>query len=298
MSVEAWVVNVSGSAASNTGPFTASVRRQIPVPHAGNSQTNGKHYRNYLWFFWFSTARRRASPRSQGRTMRVRRVAVGAGDGGAAGIPEAMCSEPATNDGGQGPPILIDVDRDGYRLTSLDDGVFFDLDADGRRSSSHGPARSPTTCFSRWIGTATGGSTMGRSCPQPHADLSDGAHITASNGFEALKFLENSAFGRSERNEVIDASDAAFSRLLLWTDRNHNGLSEPDELQPVTAIGLQRSRPTIACRGSRIGLATSSGSAPGRVERGAGLYLRRLAGAASMRSGRGGREASPAAPLP
>jgi hypothetical protein len=37
---------------------------------------------------------------------------------------------------------------------------------------------------------------------------------------------------------VIDAKDPAWSRLLLWRDLNHNGISEPDELQSVSAAGL------------------------------------------------------------
>jgi hypothetical protein len=61
---------------------------------------------------------------------------------------------------------------------------------------------------------------------------------TTANGFEALKFLETAPFGLSERNEIIDANDTAYERLVLWRDINHNGLSEPDELQAVSESGL------------------------------------------------------------
>src|SRR5687767_8024630 len=146
--------------------------------------------------------------------------------------------------GGNGPgsasPIIIDVDRNGYQLTSLDDGVFFDLDADGVAELVSWTRATSDEAFLAMDRNGNGriddGSELfGNNTPV----YATGARITASNGFEALKFLENSTFGRSERNGVINASDAAFARLLLWTDRNHNGLSEPDELQPVTAIGLQ-----------------------------------------------------------
>jgi hypothetical protein len=69
------------------------------------------------------------------------------------------------------------------------------------------------------------------------ADPNDRA-VTTANGFEALKFLETPTYGRSVADHAIDAQDAAFSRLLLWRDANHNGISEPEELQSVAGSGL------------------------------------------------------------
>ena len=164
VSVEAWVVNVSGSGLSSTGPFTASVRRQIPVPHAGNWQTNGKHYRNYLWIFSYLNGETSSIASIEGSNEQDPSWGGGGVGTEACPDPEAFCNAAGDGYGGQGSPILIDVDRDGYRLTSLEDGVFFDLDGDGSAESSHGPAWSLTTRFSRWTATATDGSTMGRSC--------------------------------------------------------------------------------------------------------------------------------------
>jgi hypothetical protein len=64
------------------------------------------------------------------------------------------------------------------------------------------------------------------------------AAVHAKNGFEALKFLEAPAFGPSRPDMQIDQRDAAFAGLLLWTDRNHNGISEADELQRACESGL------------------------------------------------------------
>ena len=62
--------------------------------------------------------------------------------------------------------------------------------------------------------------------------------MTTANGFEALKFTEGPSYGPGRADRQIDRRDAVFARLLLWRDVNHNGISEPDELQPVTDAGL------------------------------------------------------------
>jgi hypothetical protein len=63
----------------------------------------------------------------------------------------------------------------------------------------------------------------------------------ARNGFDALDLL-NQEMGGSKDAAAIDADQPIFGKLLLWEDANHNGISEPNELQPasnvVSAIGL------------------------------------------------------------
>lgn len=237
VSVEAWVVNVAGSAASHTGPFTASVRRQIPVPHAGNWQTNGRHHRNYLWYFSYSNGETSSS------------ASISDEQGGFAGgsvgpeacpDPETPCNAPGDGWGGQGSPILIDVERNGYRLTSLDEGVLFDLDADGSPELVSWTRAQSDDAFLAMDRNGNGRIDDGSELFGNYTPIfTAGPRITAANGFEALKFLEGPSYGQSQRDEKIDGNDAAFSRLVLWTDDNHNGLSEPEELQPVTAMGLR-----------------------------------------------------------
>jgi hypothetical protein len=56
---------------------------------------------------------------------------------------------------------------------------------------------------------------------------------TAAHGFEALAELDCNTDGS------LDALDAAYSSLLLWQDRNTDGVSQTDELTGLPAAGIQ-----------------------------------------------------------
>jgi hypothetical protein len=240
VTVEAYVVGISGSAHTSTGTFTATSRRQIPVPHPGTWQTNSEHYRNYLWFFSFhhgsmsSTAIVQVQDEDQSQNG-----GGGGGYGSECSDPETVCEATGANGGDTASPIIVDVDRDGYDLTSVDDGVLFDIDADGnldRVAWTRALSEDAFLALDRnGNGRIDDGSELfGNFTPAyPRA-----GSVTTSNGFEALKYLENPAYGAAERNELLNQRDAVFARLLLWTDRNHNGLSETDELRTLGASGI------------------------------------------------------------
>jgi hypothetical protein len=54
----------------------------------------------------------------------------------------------------------------------------------------------------------------------------------ASDGFMALRDLDSNGDGR------ITPEDEAWSRLLVWTDRNGDRVSTPDELAPLDRFGI------------------------------------------------------------
>jgi len=64
------------------------------------------------------------------------------------------------------------------------------------------------------------------------------------NGYNALERMQRQSHGTGWGS--VTSRDRLFARLLLWTDRNHNGVSEPSELRPTgdvlanIGIGYQR----------------------------------------------------------
>jgi hypothetical protein len=135
-----------------------------------------------------------------------------------------------------GSPIVLDMGHNNIRLTSVARGVPFDLYGDGnlRQWAWTRPGSDDA-----WLAMDRNGNGMidsgrelfGNATPW-HVQEQLGPDAWPANGFEALKSLDDNHDG------WIDGRDPLFARLLVWTDRNHNGLSEPEELQAAGAAGL------------------------------------------------------------
>lgn len=134
-------------------------------------------------------------------------------------------------------PILIDLGGDGFHLTGLDAGVIFSI----------GPVVRPyrvswTRPFTNdaWLvldrdgnGTIdTGSELFGNFTPQPQPPGREMRH-----GFRALAVFDTAADG-GNRDGAIGAEDLVFSKLRLWRDMNHNGLSETSELSTLAANNI------------------------------------------------------------
>jgi hypothetical protein len=132
----------------------------------------------------------------------------------------------------------VDVNGDGFALTSAAGGVSFDLDGNPDGSLER-LAWTSAGSDDAWLaldrnrnGVIDSGREMfGNVTPQPATNM-------PPNGFNAL-----SAFDRSDRggngDGVINESDTAFAYLRLWRDANHNGISEADELHTLAELGLK-----------------------------------------------------------
>jgi hypothetical protein len=230
--VEAWVNGVPNSATSDRAAYHASVMRQVPVPQWGNWTTSGKHWFIWVYINWYQAG-------ATASVAGVYPVQQSAAD---------QCASQGADyywNGGDciwtpGSPIVIDLARDGYHFTSAEDGVLFDLNGDGipeRVAWTRADSDDAFLALDRNNnGRIDDGSELFGNHTPVYADRTD---VTTLNGFEALKFAEGPTWGASYAEGRIDARDAIFGRLLLWRDRNHNGISEPDELTAVAQAGIE-----------------------------------------------------------
>ena len=229
VSVEAWVVGIKNSGLTDSDLFTAHVRRQIPVFTEGIWQTNGKHYRTWLGVATYDNGSTvsHAMIRNREASDPAYECALNGGTWNG-----WECNYPNC-------PIIVDTGRDGYRLTSTSSGVRFDLDADGTPEQVAWTRAESDDAFLAMDRNGNGRIDDGTELFGNHTPaFNDRRDVSTANGFEALKFLESVTYGQSRLDAAIDIRDAPFSRLLLWRDVNHNGISEPDELTSAADAGL------------------------------------------------------------
>jgi Ca2+-binding RTX toxin-like protein len=126
-------------------------------------------------------------------------------------------------------PLTLDLNGDGIHITNLEEGVYFDQDANGIKN------------LSQWISPEDGFLVLDRNL---NGSIDNGTELfgdstsinaqgdTASNGYDALAVFDINADGK------IDQNDNVYSDLQVWIDKNSDGVSQSSELFTLAEVGV------------------------------------------------------------
>lgn len=128
-----------------------------------------------------------------------------------------------------GSPIILSLGG-AYSLAGANDPVVFDIDGDGLPNSMGWTARGGNDVFLALDRNDDGRINSGRELFGDATILRNGSE--ASNGFEAMKDFDDNRDGRLDRNDPV------WSRLLVWRDENHDGVSAASEIGVLTQTGV------------------------------------------------------------
>ena len=126
-------------------------------------------------------------------------------------------------------PLILDLNGDGVKTTSKENGVYFDHENDGfAERTGWVSAEDGLLVYDR---NNNGKIDNGTELFGDNTLLADGSK--AENGFEALKEFD------SNKDGILDQNDADWYKLQIWQDKNQNGRTDAGELKSLDETGVK-----------------------------------------------------------
>jgi hypothetical protein len=135
-----------------------------------------------------------------------------------------------------GSPLILDMNGDGINTTSTARPVPFDFLGNGKPVETSWTSPTTEEAFLTLDLNRNGNVDGGPELFGTNTLLPSGKR--ANSGFEALAVYDSPSYG-GDGDGRITPSDRIWGLLELWTDRNHNGISELRERRPLWSTDVQ-----------------------------------------------------------